>query len=239
MTVNLKHNKGDEIMQKYRRFVAWIGLILGVGIITIHIPSVQHFLVSHASERATQQVTRKNVTHNELRKGNFDAAKTTQANAAMELQNLRNSKHAPVIGKLSIPAAKICLPIIKGYGPGSAYLALGACTMRPDQKMGQNNYPLAGHHMVQNTIFHRLNKVKPGDMIYITDMHRVYCYKVYSNKTITKWDTNTTQPATHDGKPIITLLTCNTYTETNYRWCVKGILVYSHKATVTILKNKM
>ena len=64
MTVNLEHNKGDEIMQKYRRFFAWIGLILGLGIITIHIPAVQHFLVSHASERASQQVTRKNVTHN-------------------------------------------------------------------------------------------------------------------------------------------------------------------------------
>lgn len=63
-----------------------------------------------------------------------DATKTTQANVAMKLQNLRNSKHASLIGKLSIPTAKIYLPIIKDYGPGSTYLALGACTMRPDQK---------------------------------------------------------------------------------------------------------
>ena len=50
-------------------------------------------------------------------------------------------------------------------------------------------------------------------MIYITNMYRVYCYKVYSNKTITKWNTNTIKPAIYDVTPIITLLSCDTYTK--------------------------
>ncbi len=83
-----------------------------------------------------------------------------------------------------MPKSGIHLPIAKELL--TRLLALAAGSMRSDQKMGDGNYPLAGHHMVRKDIlFSPLYfKTRVGDTIYTTDMKKVYTFKVYRREFI-------------------------------------------------------
>ncbi len=83
-----------------------------------------------------------------------------------------NAQKIHVVGEILVPKSKIHLPIAKGVA--NETLALAAGTMRADQKMGEGNYPLAGHHMVRKDIlFSPLYfKTKVGDTIYLTNMKK-------------------------------------------------------------------
>jgi len=102
--------------------------------------------------------------------------------------------------------AVVHLPIAKGVS--NEVLALTAGTMRPDQKMGQGNYPLAGHHMSSQTLlFSPLYwKTRVGQSIYLTNAKTVYVYKVSVRKFIPATDV---QVVAQTKKKLVTLITCD------------------------------
>ena len=64
-------------------------------------------------------------------------------------------------------------------------MTTGGGTMRPDQKMGKGNYPLAGHYMTtKGILFSPLEDVKKGELVYLTNMKRVFTYKIYMKKKV-------------------------------------------------------
>ncbi|WP_268913886.1 class A sortase [Lentilactobacillus sp. SPB1-3] len=95
-----------------------------------------------------------------------------------------------------------------GLGVSNQSLALAAGTMRPDQKMGSGNYPLAGHHMLDhNILFGPLYyRAKVGQMVYLTDMNYVYKYVIYQKKFISAYNISVIKQTK---KPIVTLITCD------------------------------
>ena len=105
-----------------------------------------------------------------------------------------------------MPQSKVHLPIAKGIS--NEVLALTAGTMRPDQKMGEGNYPLAGHHMTSQTIlFSPLYwKTRVGQKIYLTDAKRVYEYQVSVRKFIPATDV---QVIAQTKQKLVTLITCD------------------------------
>lgn len=96
------------------------------------------------------------------------------------------------------------LPIEKGLS--NTNMAIGACTMRSDQVMGEGNYPLAGHCMTSSgSLFSPLENVQIGNKVYITDMTTIYVYKINIKKIVEPtavWLVDNTK------SPIITLITC-------------------------------
>jgi len=83
----------------------------------------------------------------------------------------------PIIGEIFIPNVDLHLPIIKGVS--NEALSVGAGTMRPDQIMGEGNYPLASHRMNnQNLLFTPLERVEVEDDIYLKDASYIYIYTV-------------------------------------------------------------
>lgn len=119
---------------------------------------------------------------------------------------------------MSIPAVKMVNPIINGYGETGDYLALGACTMKSNQIMGQSNYALAGHYMDSDTVFHSLNKVTKGMNVYLTDLKQIYVYQVNNVTTIDKYDVNVINDVPN--QQLVTLLTCVGMQQTPYRTLV-------------------
>ena len=108
--------------------------------------------------------------------------------------------------------------------------------MKADQKMGEGNYALAGHYMTnQGILFSPLKNVKQDDIIYITDMKKVYSYKVTSKQVV-----NETQVQWIDdvaGKKLITMVTCASPTEGEVdRIIIQGQLQSVKKATKQDLK---
>lgn len=227
--------------KKIVRIILWVlsvvCIVSGVGLCIYNSSPVQNQIISHNQKQVTKHISASKIRNNVSKKGNFNASNTKEANGQTVLKNQISSKNIPIIGLMSIPAQNIYNPILNGYGDSSgSYLALGACTMFPNEQMGKGNYALAGHHMKSNTIFHSLGKVQDGDIVYLTDLHTIYAYKVISNRIVDRTEMQVFNPSS-DGKPLVTMITCTSLAETPNRICVQGTLINSFPATQNNLKK--
>lgn len=224
-------------MKRKKRIIWFIGLCLLLCSATLFVLNNKNFqsqLINSSQEKVLSNANPQNIKQNETKKGNYNPSDTKLANAQTVLKNRMKAEDANPVGIMSIPDIKMKNPILNGYGPKGEYLALGACTMKLDEHMGQGNYSLAGHYMKGNTVFHSLSKTKPGMHVYVTDKQNIYDYQVTSNQTIDRLDTaviNETQ------QPTITLITCEGLNQTPWRTCIKGNLVNTLPATKDNLKK--
>ncbi|MDT7012880.1 class A sortase [Lactobacillus sp. PFC-70] len=152
------------------------------------------------------EVTRQSVKKNQRKKASYDFKKVKSLDFQTVAKARLNSKEIHVVGQIYIPQSKIHLPIAKGVS--NPVLALTAGTMRPDQKMGENNYPLAGHHMVSHSILFSplYYKTKVGQKIYLTNASKVYEYRVTVRKFIAATDVQVVAPTK---QKLVTLITCD------------------------------
>lgn len=129
------------------------------------------------------------------------------------------------VGQIAAPADGLHLPI--GLGVGKDTLMLAAGTMRPGERMGQGNYALAGHHMVNpRALFTPLYlHAKPGQMVYLTDRNNVYQYEIKVRKTISMHDMGVIND---ERTPEITLITCASDQYSNRRLLIGGTLVKTY-----------
>lgn len=127
----------------------------------------------------------------------------------------RNQHDYRAIGQIAIADKNILLNIYQGVGNDE--LALGCGTFRPDQKMGQNNYPLAGHNMDDGRSYFsplytaKVNgRLPPGTAILLTDFKNVYFYKIVTSKFVSANNLNLTfNKKKYIKSPVLTLITCD------------------------------
>lgn len=152
------------------------------------------------------KVTAKSVKKNEKKKANFDFRNAKSLNFQTVAKARMNSKKIHVVGEILVPKSGIHLTI--GKGVSNTTLALAAGTLRANQKMGHGNYPLAGHHMIKkNVLFSPLYyKTKVGDNIYLTNMKKIYRYKVYRRTFIAATRVDVVNQTKAN---IVTLVTCD------------------------------
>jgi len=152
------------------------------------------------------QITRKSVKKSEKQNASYDFSKVKSLDFSTVAKARWNTADIHVVGEILMPDSKVHLPIAKGVS--NEVLALTAGTMRPDQKMGQGNYPLAGHHMSSQTLlFSPLYwKTRVGQSIYLTNAKTVYVYKVSVRKFIPATDV---QVVAQTKKKLVTLITCD------------------------------
>lgn len=130
------------------------------------------------------------------------------------------------IGVLKIPKINLELGILRGVRNNNLWT--GAGTMRPDQVMGEGNYPLAGHHMrAWEVLFNRVPELRKGDLIYVTDKENIYTYRVYQNRKVHESEVSVIyeQVATQHGSPVLTLVTCFHRDEPEARVIIHGELI--------------
>lgn len=74
-------------------------------------------------------------------------------------------------------------------GVANSALAVGAGTMKPDQKLGIGNYALAAHYFEgRDVLFGPLYNATIGDSVYVTDLDKVYEYRINHKETIAATD---------------------------------------------------
>lgn len=152
------------------------------------------------------QITKKSVKNNEGKKASYDFSKVKSLDFSTVANARWNTANIHVVGEILMPQSKIHLPIAKGVS--NEVLALTAGTMRADQKMGEGNYPLAGHHMTSQTIlFSPLYwKTRVGQTIYLTNAKKVFVYKVSVRKFIPATDV---QVVDQTQQKLVTFITCD------------------------------
>lgn len=203
------------------------GILVVIGLVCTFNQQIANFLLENQTAKIAKP----------KKKASYDFGAVKQLTSA-QVARARMQKHN-YIGVVAMPSINMNVPIVQGVANND--LAVGAGTMRPDMKMGQSNYALAGHNMdttapvlfspiYQDYVKGSHNMM--GKTVYISDLHNVYEYKVDNIQVVNPHDVGVVAP-TH--KPIMTLLTCN-YTGSQ-RIIVQGKLVkhykYRHAATRT------
>lgn len=199
-------------------------ILLLVGLVLIFNKQISNMMVSQNQASALSSLNRDSIEKNKKKKGMFDYGKVKEIDFA-QVTRSRVKNTSDAIGAIAIPKVKMYLPIMLGLSNDA--MSTGGGTMRPDQVMGKGNYPLAGHYMTtQGILFSPLENTKIGEKVYLTDLKKVYVYKIYMKKVVDPtavWLVNNTK------NNIVTLITCADGGAN--RWAVRGNLIKTEAAT--------
>lgn len=207
-----------------------MAILTVIGLALIFNEQIKSFIVDHMQEQALEQPL--NHDHNH---GDFDAS-NVKAVTPQDILKASLKKSEGAIGKIAIPYVGLKLPIF--YGMDQNNMLRGACTMRPNEKMGmQGNYTLAGHHMMDNQIlFGPLQNVKKGNLIFLTNGSKVYTYTITSTQVVSEYQTQwiDNSPKGH----YLTLVTCASgHVGETRRIIVRGALTSVQKVNHENLKE--
>lgn len=196
-------------------------IVLIIGLALIFNRQIKNFLMAQTSSSyQVAKVSRKEIEENLEKEVTFDFEQVESANLEAVLKAQLSGKILPVIGGVAVPSVEIQIPIFKGLG--NEALLFGAGTFEPNQQMGEGNYALASHRIEETTIlFTRLDEVKLGDVVYLTDLNTIYTYEVYESKRIEPTEVEVLDLV--EDKKIVTLITCGEAAGVT-RWLVQGEL---------------
>lgn len=204
-------------------------LLIIIGIIFLMMPSINKMIIKKNTKSKIDIID--SISHEEIKENmeievEYDYSSIEDVGVTSTLFGTLNFDNKSIIGQLVIPDLEINLPILKGVN--NANLAVGAATMVPEQKMGEGNYPLAGHKMKQKDIlFGSLMDIELDSIVYMTDKEMVYEYKIYDIQVVpdTAFYMLEEKEAEKRGKPIISLMTCYYSSKTGKRFFALGELI--------------
>lgn len=209
----------------------WIPIFLGivflVGLcVALYQPIKQHFFVPHHIEQENQKVLKQSSKDIDKNKKNDDLKYSYDSKNVQRLGEGKSGSIDPryMNGVIIVPSVNIKLPILEGMS--NTNLNYGAGTMKPHQKMGKNNYALAGHHAYnENALFTPLMRLPKHAKIYLTDKDKVYEYQTTKQFVVDKSQGQVINDV--DGKKMVTLVTC-TDVEGTKRLIIQGELKHTY-----------
>lgn len=204
----------------YKKII--IAVFILSGLLLIFSPFIKGSLIAYLSKNQYEsELTVKQLQENHEKEAEFDFNSIQPPTLKEAINAGFDRDPKAIIGRITIESVDLELPILKGTT--NENLLIGAATMRSDQKMGEGNYPLAGHHLKRKSLlFGPLANIKKGAKIVITDFKNDYMYSVTSIKNISEIDADVIQDTKEKE---ITLITCDKAVETEGRLAVKGKLI--------------
>lgn len=204
-------------------------LLIIIGLVIIFIPTTNNQMVKQNNKSIIQiveTITPEEIEQNIEAVAEYDYSAIEDVDITATIKGMINFDNKSIVGQIIIPDLDMNLPILKGVT--NANLAAGAATMMPEQKMGEKNYPLAGHYMKQkDLLFGSLMDIEVGTIVYITDKRTIYEYEIYDLVVVP----DTAMEMLEDGKskekekPIISLMTCYYSSKTGKRFFALGELI--------------
>lgn len=134
---------------------------------------------------------------------------------------LQNINQQQFIAIISIPRVDLKVPISEGINK----LNYSAGTLKPDQKIGYDNYSIIGHNLYNNSknvLFSKLGKAKKNDIVYLYNKKVLATYKIYTIQTINNSNIDVIKDTK---KAVITMITCSKNNDTKKRLMVRGKLI--------------
>lgn len=216
---------GEKILKNTIKKIISFLLIL-VGVFLLLTPFITDIIIKYQSKKVTVD----NLTAEDLEKNNeaeveFDYSSIEDVDINAAMNGAIEADENFVVGEIEIPDLNIKLPIMKGLT--NSNLLAGAGTMKPEQTMGEGNYPLAGHLMKnKDLLFGSLMDIKIGSVVTITDKKNVYKYKIYDTVVVpdTAMEMLSDEIAEEKGKPVVSLMTCYYSSKTGKRFFALGEL---------------
>lgn len=199
-----------------------VAVLVISGILFVLSPFIKESIIINLNKNKNFDLTAEQAEQNNAQKASFDFEAIQPPSILETIKASLDRESKAVIVRITISSVNLKLPILKGTT--NQNLLYGATTMRPDQKMGEGNYPLAGHHMKRESLlFGPLLNIEKGDTVKITDFKKDYIYAVTSKQFISEMDTDVIQETKEKE---ITLMTCDKAVRTEGRLAVKGKLIH-------------
>ncbi|HDR6289125.1 TPA: class A sortase [Bacillus cereus] len=124
------------------------------------------------------------------------------------------------VGEIINDRIGLHVPIFPGANQSN--LISGAATLSPNQKIGQGNYVLLGHHMKDDSLlFSPIMKLKKNDIVYLRDQNKVYQYRIDKTEIVHQSQVSVMEDK---GDHRLTLITCDIATLTDKRFIATGSL---------------
>lgn len=197
-------------------------IILFVMIITILVLSVKAICFSNNSESEENVIPAKIEEEKEIE---IEEEKDIEEINTQEIESEEEQKEVPAqstekvksytasngqnydsIGILNIPSLNIQYPILSSTSEQTLKVALTKYWGGNPNEVG--NLCISGHNYKNSKFFGKLQNIKNGDIIQITDLNgQTLDYKVYDTKIVDPSDTSCTSQLTN-GNIEITLITC-------------------------------
>ena len=223
-------NHGEEVIIMRKALAV---LLILAGILLIFTPKIKDEVVKKTVNDTVKILAdyppEKIKVNEENEEAEFDFSIVEDISVTGTLLDASKVNPDLLIGQLVIPSIDLNIAVFRGIN--NVNLLAGAGTMKPNQKMGQGNYPLAGHYTQnKNVLFGSLMDVQVGDVIRITNKETIFEYRAYDVLLVP--DTAVyiieDQEAEKRGNPIISLMTCYYSSSTGQRYFVMGDFVTSY-----------
>lgn len=206
-----------------KKFIALLIILVGVGFLAL--PKITEYFI----EKNAEEVKVDTLSEDELLKNaksgdkNYDPSKIDPIDANGVILNRQKADMSKVVGQIVIPSINKNIAVFDGLE--NNHLMYGACTMKPNQRMGIGNYAVAGHYMENDKLlFGGLMKVRLGDTIKITNKKNIYEYEVFKTMKVADDRVDLISDAaitSYDGDALLSLMTCY-YDESGSRYFVIG-----------------
>lgn len=207
-------------------------ILIVLGIILIATPFVGKTILkykSNAKRDLLNNISSKEIKENENYDAEYDFDSVRDIDLSSMVSGVDNFDERSMVGQIIIPDLDIDLPILKGTNDEN--LLVGATTMVEGQKMGEGNYPLAGHYMRDKSLlFASLLDIEKGAIVEINNKETVYKYKIYDTVLVKDSDLYMIEDklAEERGKPVISLMTCYYTSKNGKRFFAVGELIDSY-----------
>lgn len=144
-----------------------------------------------------------NESNNSIKEETKTIEKTTKTNK----YKASNGKTYEVIANLNIPSLGIEYPVLSSTSEALLKISLNKYWGANPNEVG--NMCIVGHNYEDSRFFGKLNKIKKGAIVKITDLNgETLDYEVYDKYVVGPYDTDCTSQLTN-GKTEITLITCH------------------------------
>ena len=225
LILNYKNKKDLEVAVNLLIIMKKLGILLIlVGVVFFSFPKISELFLLSKNQGIVDDVSSHGLAKNaNLGEKNFDQSKVKPIDINGAILNAKNADMSKVVGQLTIPSINKNIAIFDGLENNN--LMFGACTMKPNQRMGLGNYAIAGHYMKnEKLLFGGLMNVRIGDKVKLTNKKNIYEYTVFKTLKVKNdrldliQDSMTSQA---DGKAVVSLMSCY-YDDSNYRYFVFG-----------------
>lgn len=195
---------------KALRIISYTMILLGL--VLLALPTINQWRIGNrtdknhdiATEMAAETMKRNMDADAEFDFGSIEEITTSGTWLSPELID-----SSLMVGRLYIPSINANLTLFNGLTNDILHAGVG--TMRPQLKMGEGNFPIAGHYSRnKDVLFGDLISVEIGDEIFLTNNETVYEYRVYDTRTVEPSEVYWIEDAVAEqhGKPIISLMNC-------------------------------
>lgn len=216
-------------------------LLIVTGIILLALPYINQWRVGDRSEKnhdVAIEMSAEQMQENMNTDTTFDFDSIDEISVSGAFLSPDMIDPSLIIGRLYIPSIDINLTVFNGLTNYILHAGLG--TMRPNVKMGEGNFPIAGHYSRNKDIlFGNLGAIEIGDEIYLTDNETVYEYHVYETRKVMPSEVNwiKDEVAEERGVPVISLMNCfyENGVNSGLRYFVFGELVATHSISDSVL----